>query len=322
MQRCDAVAILGGPIITFARDIVQFCPCDGKGTASAFACGLYKAVHKAQNRENAMLTTPSIVPIFTTLLLERQGRLLRLTFNRPEAMNAVNLALHDELPEALAFAKDDAGSDVIVLTGAGRAFSAGGDLDHIEHNAANPHLFDHEAAQAKRIVYTLLDFEKPVVCRMNGHAVGLGATIALLCDVVFAVEGAKIGDPHVGLGLVAGDGGAIIWAQRIGLTRAKEYLLTGDILTAQKAAEIGLINYCVPAAELDGAVDAFCQKLLSGAQQAIRWTKILTNMELKRIAATVMEEGIRLESLSVRTADHREGVAALKEKRAPRFGQS
>ena len=268
-----------------------------------------------------MSTTSLVVPTFTTLLLERQGRLLRITFNRPDAMNAINLALHDELPEALAFAKDDAGSDVIVLTGAGRAFSAGGDLDHIEHSAANPHLFDHEAEQAKRIVYTLLDIDKPVVCRMNGHAVGLGATIALLCDVVFAAEGAKIGDPHVGLGLVAGDGGAIIWAQRIGLTRAKEYLLTGDILTAQKAAEIGLINHCVPASALDSAVDGFCQKLLAGAQQAIRWTKILTNMELKRIAASVMEEGIRLESLSVRTADHREGIAALREKRPPRFGQ-
>ena len=142
-------------------------------------------------------------------------------------------------------------SDVIVLTGAGRAFSAGGDLDHIERNADNPRLFDHEARMAKRIIYTLLDIDKPVVCRMNGHAVGLGATMALMCDIIFAAEGAKIGDPHVGLGLVAGDGGAVIWAQRIGLARAKEYLFTGDLLTAQKAAEIGLINHCVPLEELD-----------------------------------------------------------------------
>jgi len=210
---------------------------------------------------------------------------------------------------------------VIVVTGAGRAFSAGGDLDHIAHNAAHPHLFDNEARLAKRIVFTMLDIEKPVICRLNGHAVGLGATLALLCDVIFAAEGAKIGDPHVGLGLVAGDGGALIWAARIGLGRAKEFLLTGDLITAKRAEEIGLVNHCVPQEELDAKVDAFCDKLLAGATRAISWTKMLTNLELKRIAHAVMEAGIAYESVSVRTADHREGVLALCEKRKPVFGQ-
>ncbi len=260
------------------------------------------------------------LPHFNSILLERRGRLLVLTLNRPEAMNAINLELHDELPEALIFAREDAGSDVILVTGAGRAFSAGGDLDHMEHNARNPHLFDHEAEQAKRIVFALLDIEKPVVCRMNGHAVGLGASIALLCDVIFATDTAKIGDPHVGIGLVAGDGGAVIWAQRIGLAKAKEYLLTGDLMSASKAAEIGLINYALPAEELDGAVDAFCHRLLNGATQAIRYTKMLTNIELKRIAQAVMTLGIEYESITVRGADHREGIAALREKRRPVFG--
>ncbi|GAC1408086.1 MAG: enoyl-CoA hydratase/isomerase family protein [Novosphingobium sp.] len=261
------------------------------------------------------------VPAFSTIQLTRRERLLTLTLNRPEALNAFNLAQHDELAEALDFARTDQGSDVVLLTGAGRAFSAGGDIAHIERNATTPELFDHEARQAKRIVFTMLDIEKPVVCRMNGHAIGLGATLALLCDVVFAAENAKIGDPHVGLGLVAGDGGALLWAARIGLARAKEYLLTGDLLTASKAAEIGLINHALSADQLDAAVDAFCAKLLAGAQQALRWTKLLTNMELKRAAGALMEAGIAYESLSVRSADHREGVAALKEKRAPRFGQ-
>jgi enoyl-CoA hydratase len=259
------------------------------------------------------------LPAFETILLERRERLLVLTLNRPDAMNAVNLTMHDELPEALTFARSDTGSDIILLTGAGRAFSAGGDLDHMEHNASNPHLFDHEAAQAKRIVFTLLDIEKPVVCRLNGHAVGLGATVALLCDVIFAADTAKIGDPHVGIGLVAGDGGAVVWAQRIGLAKAKEYLLTGELLPASKAAECGLINHAVPAAELDAAVDAFCHKLLGGATRAIRWTKMLTNIELKRIATAVMDDGIAWESRSVRTDDHREGLAALRERRPPRF---
>jgi enoyl-CoA hydratase len=259
------------------------------------------------------------LPLYKTILLERRGRLLTLTFNRPDAMNAVDLDMHNELPEALAFASSDTGSDVLLLTGAGRAFSAGGDFDHMENNARNPEHFDHEARQAKRIVLNMLDIDKPVVCRMNGHAVGLGATVALLCDVIFAADSARIGDPHVGIGLVAGDGGAVIWAQRIGLTRAKEYLLGGELLTATKAAEIGLINHSLPADKLDAAVDAFCDKLLSGATMAIRYTKILTNLELKRIATAVMDAGIAYESLTVRSADHLEGITALREKRSPNF---
>jgi enoyl-CoA hydratase len=266
------------------------------------------------------MNVPPELPLLRSIELAREGRLLRITLNRPDAMNAINLELHDELAEALWFAQCDPGSDVILLTGAGRAFSAGGDLDHLAHNAANPHLFDHEARMAKRIIFTLLDIDKPVVCKMNGHAVGLGATLALMCDIIFAAANAKIGDPHVGIGLVAGDGGAVIWAQRIGLARAKEYLFTGDLITASRAAEIGLVNYALPCEELDAAAGAFCQRLLNGAVGAIRATKILTNLELKRVAAAVMDAGIAYESVSVRSVDHLEGIAALREKRPPQFG--
>jgi len=259
---------------------------------------------------------------FKTLRLSREGRLLTITLNRPEALNAINLELHQELPEVFTWATADPHSDVVVLTGAGKAFSAGGDLEHIANNAAHPELFDEEVRLAKRIVFAMLDLDKPLVCRMNGHAVGLGATLALLCDVIFAAETAKIGDPHVALGLVAGDGGAFLWPARIGLSRAKEYLLTGQLLTARQAEEIGLVNHCLPLAELDAAVDAFCQRLLAGAQNAIRWTKVLTNMELKRVATAVMEAGIAYESVAVRSADHREGVRALQEKRKPVFGRN
>jgi enoyl-CoA hydratase len=269
------------------------------------------------------MTSPTAepVPSYETILLTRKGRLLTITLNRPDSLNAVNLQMHDELADVFNFAASDAHSDVILLTGAGRAFSAGGDLDHIANNAAHPHLFDHEVRVAKRIVFALLDLDKPVVCRMNGHAIGLGATLALLTDVIFAADGAKIGDPHVALGLVAGDGGAAIWPQRIGFGRAKEYLLTGELLTAKKAEEFGLINHCVPASELDSAVDAFCERLLKGSTNAIRWTKVLINLELKRVATALMDAGIAYESVSVRSADHREGVKALQEKRKPQFGR-
>ncbi len=259
------------------------------------------------------------LPQYKTIILTRKDRLLTITLNRPDTLNAVNLAMHEELADVFGFAAADKGSDVIVLTGAGRAFSAGGDAQHISNNAANPDLFDEEVRLAKRIVFAMLDLDKPLICRLNGHAVGLGATIALLCDVIFAADTAKIGDPHVAVGLVAGDGGAAIWAQRIGLGRAKEYLMTGEILTAKKAAEIGLVNHCVPAGELDGAVEAFCERLLNGSTNAIRWTKVLTNLELKRIAHAVMDAGLAYESLTVRSADHREAVQAMLEKRKPVF---
>lgn len=258
-------------------------------------------------------------PSYQTLLLQRSGRLLTITLNRPEALNAVNLAMHEELAAVFAFALADPHSDVVLLTGAGRAFSAGGDAQHIAHNAAHPERFDEEVRLAKRIVFAMLDLDKPLICRLNGHAVGLGATLALLCDVIFAADGAKIGDPHVAVGLVAGDGGAAIWAQRVGLGRAKEYLMTGELLSARRAEEIGLINYCVPATDLDAAVKTFCDRLLGGAMQAIRWTKVLTNIELKRIAHTVMDTGLAYESLSVRSADHRAAVQALLDKRKPEF---
>lgn len=263
----------------------------------------------------------TLVRQYETLVLTRKGRLLTITFNRPDLLNAVNLRLHEELADVFAYAAADPHSDVVVLTGAGRAFSAGGDIDHILTNANNPDLFDEEVRLAKRIVFAMLDLDKPLVCRMNGHAVGLGATLALFCDVIFASEKAKIGDPHVLVGLVAGDGGAAIWAQRIGLGRAKEYLMTGELLTAKKAEEIGLVNHCVPAEELDAAVDAFCEKLLNGSRNAIRWTKILTNLELKRITHSVMDTGLAYEALSIRSADHREAIAAMQEKRPPVFGK-
>lgn len=265
------------------------------------------------------MSTDGMLPSFETIALARSGRLLTITLNRPAVLNAVDQQMHEDLIDVLDFVAKDHDSDVIVLTGAGRAFSAGGDLDHMAATAAHPELFDRDAMRAKRIVYAMLDLEKPLICRLNGHAVGLGATLALLCDVIFAAGSAKIGDPHVSIGLVAGDGGAFIWPQRIGFARAKEYLMTGDLIPAKKAEEIGLINHCVPAAELDDAVAAFCRRLLDGSTNAIRWTKVLVNLELKRLAHATMDPGIAYEAVTVRSADYRDAVDALREKRSPTF---
>ena len=186
----------------------------------------------------------------------------------------------------------------------------------LERDAQRLNRFLNEVKVARRIVLAMLSIDKPLVCRLNGHAVGLGATLALLSDVIFAADTAKIGDPHVLVGLVAGDGGAIVWPLRIGFARAKEYLLTGELLTAARAREIGLINHCVAAGELDAAVEAFCQRLLQLSTQALRGTKHLINLELKRVTGVVLDAGLALEAESVRSAAHRSAVDALRAKRA------
>ncbi|WP_255552392.1 enoyl-CoA hydratase/isomerase family protein [Maritimibacter dapengensis] len=255
-------------------------------------------------------------PKFETLRLERSGRRLTITMNRPDVLNAFGGQMHREIVEAFAYARDDENSDVVVMTGEGRAFSAGGDIEGMARVMEDPALFDQEMDEAQALILTLLDIEKPVVARINGPAIGLGATIALFCDVSFAAESARIGDPHVSIGLVAGDGGAVIWPALIGLNRAKEFLLTGDILNAKVAAEIGLVNHVLPDSELDAAVDGFCERIVSGARPAIRGTKRLLNMELRRLAEALMAPGLVLEAETVRSEEHRARVEAFLAKSA------
>ncbi|RBI71942.1 enoyl-CoA hydratase/isomerase family protein [Roseovarius sp. TE539] len=256
---------------------------------------------------------------YETMTFERDGRVLTVTLNLPESLNAVNAKLHSELSQVFSDLNDDPDSDVIVLTGAGRAFCAGGDIDWMQDAIDDPSCFEVTAVEAKRIIFSQLDLEKPLICRMNGHAIGLGATIALTCDVVVAADSAKIGDPHVSVGLVAGDGGAILWPQMIGYMRAKEYLLTGDPIPAEEAARMGLINRAVPEETLDEDVYALAHRLASGARKAIRWTKVTTNIGLKQLAHAAMDTGVAYESMSNVSEDHREAVAAFRDKRKPVF---
>jgi enoyl-CoA hydratase len=256
---------------------------------------------------------------YSTIRLERQGRLLRANFNRPETLNAVDRAGHHELVRFFTELATDPLTDVVILSGMGRAFSAGGDLDHIQSMIDKPEIFLDDIPDVKRLFFGILDCPKPIIAKVNGAAVGLGATIALLCDVIFASPNAKIGDPHVKVGFTAGDGGAVIWPHLIGHARAKEYLMTGRLILAEEAERIGLINHVVPAADLDRVVDEFAQELLGGAMRAIQWTKLSVNMGLKHAASAVLDASVAYEALSNVTADHREAVQALREKRAPRF---
>lgn len=250
---------------------------------------------------------------------DRSGRILTLTLeNGP--VNAVDAQMHRELARVFLDAQDDDDSDLVVLTGAGRAFCAGGDTDWFQSQIDDPRTFRAIAPEAKRIVTSLLDLEKPLLCRLNGAAAGLGATIALMCDVIIAAEKAVIGDPHVKVGLVAGDGGAIIWPQLIGYAKAKELLLTGDLVAAAEAVRMGLINYAVPAEELDAKVAELAQKILGNPRWAVRWTKTVMNIPLKELAVKLADPAMGYEILSNMTADRKEAVAAFMEKRKPVLG--
>jgi enoyl-CoA hydratase len=249
---------------------------------------------------------------------ERQGRVLTLTLDNPP-MNTVQMELHNELSRIFLDVQVDHESDVVVLTGAGNVFSAGGDVPNMQRRIDDPELFNRKNVEMKRIVFGLIELEKPIVCRINGDCMGLGATLALFCDIIIAVDSARIADPHVKMGYVAGDGGAIIWPQLIGFARAKEYLLLGDALSAVEAARIGLINHAVPADQLDASVDRIVQRLANGASKAIRWTKTCMNIQLRQIAHTMLDASLAYEALTNIGPDHQEAVNAFKEKRKPRF---
>lgn len=249
----------------------------------------------------------------------RDGRVLTAAITSDHPVNGVDEQMHTELALVFNCLQRDSESDIIILTARGRAFCAGGDFDWFEEQINHPERFRAIGWDAKQIVTTLLNMEKPIICRMNGAAAGLGATIALLCDIIIADETAKIGDPHVKVGLVAGDGGALIWPQLIGFAKAKELLMTGDLLSAQEAERLGLINYAVPAAELDAKVAELVAKLQANPKWAVRWTKTTANIPLRALAAQLMDASIGWESVSNYLGDRREAVVAFKEKRAPKL---
>jgi enoyl-CoA hydratase len=256
---------------------------------------------------------------YKTILAERRGRILTLTLNRPAQLNAANAELHTELSRIFVDARHDDEADIVVLTGAGRAFCAGGDIAWMQKAIDEPDAFEETAREAKEIVFGQLDLDKPLICRLNGHATGLGASLALLSDIVIAAEHAKIGDPHVSVGLVAGDGGALIWPQLIGYAKAKRYLFTGDLLTAAEAERIGLISEVVPEADLDSRVYGLAERLAAGPLKAMKWTKVVANLPLKALFHAHFDAGVAYESMSNLSADHQEAVAAFREKRKPAF---
>ena len=253
------------------------------------------------------------------LLFERRPNgVLLITINRPERMNATDEVLHSELCRVWPEVSADAQTRVAVITGAGRAFSAGGDLSMVQQQVRS---FPRVAAimkEAGDIVYNIIDCEKPVISAINGVAVGAGLAVALMADISIIAEEARITDGHVRLGVGAGDHAAIIWPLLCGMAKAKYYLLTADFIDGREAERIGLVSRCVPGERLMDTALEVADRLATGPQSAIRWTKRALNNWL-RTAGPIFDASLALEMLTFFDDDVAEGAAALLERRPPRF---
>jgi enoyl-CoA hydratase len=258
-----------------------------------------------------------------TIVVEKAGKVATVTLNRPERLNAVNAVMHEELETFFGSVNRDGEINAIILTGAGRAFCAGGDITGF--NSGSPQQQSSSDVQTtfargpRRMIVNMLEVEAPIVVALNGDAIGLGATLALFGDVIIAAEQARIADTHVRVGLVAGDGGAVIWPLLVGVHRAKEYLMTGDFIAAPEAERIGLINRVVPPDELLPAARALAERLANGPTWAIRWTKASMNKLIRERMNLILDTSLAYESLSSRTADSAEAARAFMEKRPPKF---
>ena len=251
------------------------------------------------------------------LVERRENGVAVLTLNRPDILNATNGTLHSELSRfSLDFANDRE-LRVLIITGAGRAFCAGGDFSPDDPVGSHgPDMW----TEARQIVDHILECEKPIISAVNGYAMGLGATVALLADVVVVSSKSVIADTHVNMALGAGDGGQLIWPHLMGVNRAKYYLMSCDRVTGKEAVELGLASFYVeePDDLLPKALE-IADGLAAKAPQAVAASKAAVNAYLRSVAATVMPIGLRYEQQTMNSKDHQEAIAAFQEKREPKF---
>ncbi len=256
---------------------------------------------------------------YERLLFDRRDHgVLVITMNRPDKYNAADAQMHGELARVWTEVSADPETRVAVVTGAGKAFSAGGDLTWVEETAG-----DHERAAAllqemSELVYNMINCAKPIVSAINGVAVGAGTVVGLLADISICANEARIGDGHVRLGVAAGDHAAIIWPLLCGMAKARYYLMTGEMVSGVEAERIGLVSKAVPAEQVLDEALRVADTLATGSQHSIRWTKKALNNWLT-MAGPIFDQGAAYEILGFLGADITEGIAALKEKRAPEF---
>jgi enoyl-CoA hydratase len=238
--------------------------------------------------------------------------------NRPEKLNTTDDAMHAELARVWRDVDDDPDVRVAVITGAGRAFSAGGDLDLIDRQVGDFAIVVEQMRQAEAIVRGIVDCSKPIVSAINGTALGAGLAVGLLADISVIAEDARIGDGHLRLGLAAGDHAVLLWPLLCGLAKSRYYLLTAELLDGREAERIGLVSRSVPADEVVPTALDIAGRLASGPQSAISWTKKALNGWL-RSAWPTFQSSLAAEMLGFFGPDVAEGVRAVRERRSPRF---
>lgn len=237
-----------------------------------------------------------------------------VTFNRPDELNSFTEAFHATFVDLWAHVERDEEARAVVLTGAGRAFSAGGSYEDFEHRRVDMAVRRRSIRLARKLVDEMLAVAVPVVAAVNGPAVGLGCTVTTLCDIVFMAETAFLADTHVSVALVAGDGGAVTWPAMTSLLRAKQYLLTGDRLSAAEAVELGLANFAVPSDRLLDEAVAFAHRLAAQPPQALQETKAILNQHLRANAVRSLGYGLAAESQSHDTPEYASAAETIKPK--------
>jgi enoyl-CoA hydratase len=253
------------------------------------------------------------------LQLERQPNgVLLITLSRPEVLNAAHEEMHAELARVWADISRDDETRAVVVTGAGRAFSAGGDLGMVERQIGDYGRVTSMLAEMSDLVYNMVNCDKPIVSAINGVAVGAGLVVALLADISICADDAKLGDGHVRLGVAAGDHAAIIWPLLCGLAKSKYYLMTGEMVTGAEAERIGLVSKALPRDEVLAEALRVANQLATGPQLAIRLTKRALNGWIRN-AGPIFDQSAAYEMLTFLGDDIQEGLDSLREKRAPRF---
>lgn len=252
--------------------------------------------------------------------IQRRDGIATLKLNQPDNRNAVHAEMHAELEQVWRDLGSDREVNVIVFTGAGKTFSAGGDIKRMAARFGTEEGWDfslHIPKATHRLFEGMLDVEQPIIAAVNGDAVGLGATLALFSDVAVISETAKFGDSHVKVGLVAGDGGAVVWPLLVGPSRAKEFLMRGRLVDGREAQSLGLVNHAVPAEEVMGTAMKMAEELNALPPLAVRWTKLSVNKWIKHQLNLILDASIAYEMLSINSRDHHEAAKAFIEKRPP-----
>jgi 2-(1,2-epoxy-1,2-dihydrophenyl)acetyl-CoA isomerase len=256
---------------------------------------------------------------YQTLLVERNGAIATITLNRPEARNALDMTMRQELATALDEIEGDLAARVLILTGAGGHFCAGGDVKSMRARRSTAAEGRTRVELLNRMVLRLVDFPRPTIAMVDGVAVGAGTNLALCCDVVIASDRARFGELFNKIGLVPDGGGTWLLPRLVGMARAKELIYTGDIFDAAEAARLGLVNRVVPASELERETRGLAEKIAAGPPAAQRLAKHMLNRAATTDLATALDLEAYSQGLSITSDDHQEGLAAFFDKRAPRF---